>query len=55
MLRPEPLDVVLIALVALLVFGAGRLPETARALRNAIREFRAAVAGKDAESGKGKS
>ncbi len=55
MFRPEPLDIVLITLVALLVFGAGRLPETARAVGKAIREFRAAVTGKDAESGNDKT
>jgi TatA/E family protein of Tat protein translocase len=50
MLRPEPLDVVLIVLVGLLLFGANRLPETARALGKGIREFKDALAGKDVES-----
>jgi len=40
MFRPEPLDVVIIVLVAILLFGANRLPEVARALGQAIREFR---------------
>ncbi|MEW5720482.1 MAG: twin-arginine translocase TatA/TatE family subunit [Chloroflexota bacterium] len=48
MLRPEPLDIVLILIVAALIFGANRLPETARALGKGIREFRDAVTGKDA-------
>ncbi len=30
MLRPEPLDIVIILFVAMLLFGANRLPETAR-------------------------
>jgi len=47
MFRPEPLDIVLILIVALLLFGANRLPETARALGKAIREFRDGVTGKD--------
>ncbi len=47
MLRPEPLDIVLIILVALLFFGANRLPETARALGKGIREFRDAVTGRE--------
>jgi len=47
MLRPEPLDIVLIALVAILLFGANRLPETARAIGQAIREFKNGFAGKD--------
>lgn len=50
MLRPEPLDIVLIVLVGLLLFGANRLPETARALAKSIREFKDALAGKDVES-----
>lgn len=40
MFRPEPLDLLLIAIVAILIFGANRLPEVARALGQAIREFR---------------
>ncbi len=47
MLRPEPLDFVIIALVAMLLFGANRLPESARSIGKAIREFRAAVTGQD--------
>jgi TatA/E family protein of Tat protein translocase len=50
MLRPEPLDIVLIVLVGLLLFGANRLPETARALGKGIREFKDALIGKDVES-----
>jgi sec-independent protein translocase protein TatA len=48
MFRPEPLDLVLIALIAILLFGANRLPETARAIGKAIREFKNGLAGKDA-------
>jgi sec-independent protein translocase protein TatA len=40
MFRPEPLDLVLIALAAILLFGANRLPEVARSIGSAIREFR---------------
>ncbi len=47
MFRPEPLDLVLIALVAILIFGANRLPETARAIGQAIRGFREGLAGKE--------
>ncbi len=50
MLRPEPLDIVLIIFVALLVFGANRLPETARAMRKGIREFREALAGREPDA-----
>jgi len=47
MLRPEPLDIVLIVLAAMLLFGANRLPESARALGKAIREFKEALTGED--------
>lgn len=47
MFRPEPFDIVIIMLVALLLFGANRLPETARAIGKAMREFRDAVTGKE--------
>jgi len=47
MFRPEPMDIVLIVLVALLLFGANRLPETARALGQSLREFRGALTGKE--------
>ncbi|CAG0947827.1 Sec-independent protein translocase protein TatA [Anaerolineae bacterium] len=50
MLRPEPLDLVLIALVGILLFGANRLPETARSIGKAMREFRDAVSGKETEA-----
>lgn len=52
MFRPEPLDVVIIAVVAILIFGANRIPETARALGQAIRGFREGMAGKDEENKK---
>lgn len=45
MLRPEPLDIVIILLVAMLLFGAHRLPESARSIGKAIREFRDAIDG----------
>ncbi len=50
MLRPEPLDIVIILFVAMLLFGANRLPETARAIGKSMREFRDALSGKDSES-----
>lgn len=50
MLRPEPLDLILILLIGLLLFGANRIPETARAMGKALREFRDAVSGKEEPS-----
>lgn len=47
MLRPEPTDIIIIVFIGLLLFGANRIPETARALGKALREFRDAVSGKD--------
>ncbi len=47
MFRPEPLDLIIIGLIAMLVFGANRLPESARSIGKAIREFKAAVTGKE--------
>lgn len=43
MFRPEPFDLVIILVVAMLLFGANRLPETARAIGKGIREFRDAL------------
>ncbi len=50
MLRPEPLDIVIIVLVAMLLFGANRLPESARSIGKAIREFRSAITGQEEET-----
>jgi sec-independent protein translocase protein TatA len=46
MLRPEPTDIILIIVVALLLFGPKRIPEVARAFGSSIREFRDGMAGK---------
>lgn len=54
MLRPEPLDIIIIALVAMLLFGANRLPESARSIGKAICEFKAAIAGQEDDSSKPK-
>ena len=47
MFRPEPLDIVLIAIAVMLIFGANRLPEVARSIGKAIREFKNGLAGND--------
>lgn len=52
MFRPEPLDIVLIALAAILILGANRLPEVARSFGKAIRGFKEGLAGKDEEEKK---
>ncbi len=49
MSMPGPMEVVVILLVVLLLFGAKRLPEIGRALGEGIREFKRAM--KDGEDG----
>ena len=43
----SPAHLILILVVALLVLGPGKLPETGAALGRAVRGFRDAVEGKD--------
>ena len=50
MFRPEPLDLIIIAVIAILIFGANRLPEVARGIGQAMREFRNGITGKDPET-----
>ncbi len=45
MFRPEPWDVVIVTVVAILLFGANRLPEVMRSFGKMIREFRSAFDG----------
>ncbi len=40
-----PMELVLILLVVLLVFGPGRLPEVGGAIGRGIREFRQSISG----------
>jgi sec-independent protein translocase protein TatA len=42
-----PLEIVVILIVALIVFGPKRLPELGRSAGKGIREFKSAVTGKD--------
>ena len=50
MFRPEPLDLIIIVVIAILLFGANRLPEVARGIGGAMREFRNGITGKDEEA-----
>jgi sec-independent protein translocase protein TatA len=44
-----PLELVLILLVVLLLFGAKRLPELGRSLGSGMKEFKESVTGKDGD------
>jgi sec-independent protein translocase protein TatA len=44
-------EIVLLLLVALLLFGAKRLPEIGRSLGKGMREFKDSVTGKDDDDG----
>jgi len=52
MSMPGPLEVVVILLVLLLLFGGKRLPEFGRALGEAIKEFKRALSDKSDSNGK---
>ncbi|MGE5176778.1 MAG: twin-arginine translocase TatA/TatE family subunit, partial [Hyphomicrobiales bacterium] len=43
-----PWEIILLLLLALLLFGAKRLPEIGRSLGTGMREFKDSVTGKDA-------
>ena len=46
MSMPGPLEILVIFLVVLLLFGGKKLPEFGRALGEGIREFKKAIQGK---------
>jgi sec-independent protein translocase protein TatA len=41
-----PLELVIVLIIALIIFGPKRLPELGRSLGRGLREFRSSVAGK---------
>ena len=42
-----PLEIVVLLIIALVVFGPKRLPELGRSMGKGIREFRGSISGKD--------
>ena len=42
-----PLELAVVLIIALVVFGPKRLPELGRSMGKGIREFRASISGKD--------
>lgn len=42
-----PLEILIVLIIALIVFGPKRLPELGRSLGNGIREFRGSISGTD--------
>ena len=44
---PGPLELVVVLVIALIVLGPQRLPETARAVGRGLREMREALSGND--------
>ena len=50
MSMPGPLELGVIVLVVLLLFGAKRLPEIGKSLGDGIREFKKSMKGEDEDS-----
>ena len=44
-----PLEIVVVLVIALVVFGPKRLPELGKSMGRGIREFRSTISGKDDE------
>jgi sec-independent protein translocase protein TatA len=44
-----PLEIVVVLIIALVVFGPKRLPELGKSMGRGIREFRGSITGKDDE------
>jgi len=52
---PGPMELIVIFLVVLLLFGGKKLPEIGRALGEGIKEFKKAIQGKDDSNNHSKS
>ena len=45
--RIGPLEIVIVLVIILIIFGVGRLPEVSRGLGKGIRNFKKSVTGQD--------
>jgi sec-independent protein translocase protein TatA len=46
---PGPVEIIIVLLIVLLLFGAKRLPELGRSLGTGMREFKSSVTGKNSD------
>ena len=46
---PGPLEIIILLVIVLLIFGPKRLPDLGRSLGRGMREFKDSVTGKDSE------
>jgi sec-independent protein translocase protein TatA len=46
---PGPLEIVIVLVIVLLIFGPKRLPDLGRSLGRGMREFKDSVTGKDSD------
>ena len=49
MFQVGPLEIALVAIIALIVLGPAKLPDAARAMGRGMREFKGALAGEEDE------
>ena len=49
MFQVGPLEIALVAIIALIVLGPAKLPDAARAMGRGMREFKGALSGEDDE------